>query len=250
LNGNYNDIHRFHDTGVNVVEELGILTLSQWFSEMIMPPYLHPEVLLNYPIKEYPPYLKNRILDYTEVALKKLAYINKDSPKPFMVCKAIEPFLFDIVELEKRFPNAKYITLTRDPKKQICSRYSFYEAQQVISHKFVLDKKKWGEIIAQRTHEGTEYIMRYFFREQSKRKNCLALTFTEFVKDLPATYTKIYDFIGADFKGTEFEEIVKQEVEDHKKFKGARKYKNVKFEDFQIDEEKFNKMFAEYYTYC
>ena len=27
LNGNYNDIHRFHDTGVDVVEELGKLTM-------------------------------------------------------------------------------------------------------------------------------------------------------------------------------------------------------------------------------
>ena len=99
-------------------------------------------------------------------------------------------------------------------------RYSFYEAQQVISHKFALDKKKWGEIIALRTREGTENVMRYFFREQSKQKNCLALTFTEFVKDLPATYAKIYDFIGSEYRGSEFEEIVKQEVEDHKKFKG------------------------------
>merc|ERR1719356_2001338 len=35
LNGNFNDIHRFHDTGVDTVEELGTSTLSQWFSEMV-----------------------------------------------------------------------------------------------------------------------------------------------------------------------------------------------------------------------
>lgn len=248
LNGNYNDIHRFHDTGVKVVEELGILTLSQWCNEMTMPPYYHPEIILNYPITEFPSYLKERVLDYTELALKKFAYVNADKNKPFMVCKAIEPFLFDVAGLEKRFPNAKFITLTRDPKKQICSRFSFYQAQEKISHDLELDVPRWGDIITTRTRESAEFVMQYFFRE--KRKNRLSLTFNEFVADLPKTYAKIYDFIGAQYEGSEFEGIVKQEVEKHKEFKGARKYKNVKFEDFGLDEEKVSQMFAEYNTYC
>lgn len=248
LNGNFNDIHRFHDTGVNVVEELGNLTLSQWFNEMIMPPYFHPDILENYPIAKFPKYLKQRILDYAVIAIKKFAYLHKDEGHPFLVCKTIEPHIFDVNELEKRFPNAKFITLVRDPKKQICSRFSFYAAQQKISHDLDIDTQKWGGIISERTRESSEFVMQYFFRE--KRKNCLALTFQEFIADLPKTYAKIYDFIGAKYEGSNFEAIVKKEVEEHKKFSGKRKYKNVKFEDFKIDEEKFQESFAEYYSYC
>jgi hypothetical protein len=133
LNGNFNDIHRFHNTGVDVVEELGNLTLSQWFNEMIMPPYFHPDILENYPIPAFPKYLKQRILDYAVIAIKKFAYLNQDKNYPFLVCKAIEPHIFDVNELQKRFPNAKFITLVRDPKKQICSRFSLFGANEDLS---------------------------------------------------------------------------------------------------------------------
>lgn len=246
--GGYSDIHTYHDTGVDVVEELGIMTLSQWFSEMIMPPYFHPDLLKHYPIPEFPEYLRQRILDYAALAIRRFAYMHRTKETKMVVCKAIEPFLFQVPELQKRFPNAKFITLTRDPKKQICSRFSFYSAQMKASHNYDCDKKEWGNIISTRTRDAVEFVMQHFFRES--HSNRLGLTFKEFVGDLSATYSVIYKFLGFGYKGTPFEQIVKDEIEEHKKFKGKRKYSNVKFEDFGIDETKFSEMFAEYNTYC
>lgn len=214
LNGNYNDIHRFHNTGVSVVEELGTLTLSQWFNEMIMPPYFHPELLLHTPIESLSPYLKERILDFMERTVRKWVYGSRKE-ETVVLLKGIEPFLWDIKKLEERFPGSKFITLTRDPKKQICSRYSFYEAQQETSHGYKMDKKLWGKVISDRTRIGVEPVMEYFYR--NPEPNRLALTFTEFVSDLDKTYEKIYDFIGLDYVGTPFQETVKKSIEEHKK---------------------------------
>merc|ERR1712062_551246 len=213
-----------------------------------MPPYFHPELLLHYPIPEFPEYLRTRILDYTALVIRKFAYVNKKKQTTMLVCKAIEPFLFQVPELEKRFPNAKFITLTRDPKKQIVSRYTFYNAQEKSSHEYDMKKKLWGDVLATRTREGVEFVMQHFFRE--KHPNRLGLTFKEFVADLSVTYATIYKFLGEDYYGTPFEQVVKDEIEEHKKFKGKRKYANIKFEDFGLDETKFEEMFAEYNTYC
>ena len=214
---------------------------------MIMPPYFHPELLLFTPIESLSPYLKERILDFAERTIRKWVYGSKKTEQ-IVLLKGIEPFLWNIEKLEERFPGSKFITLTRDPKKQICSRFSFYAAQQITSHNFEMDKKIWGKEISNRTRHGVEPIMQHFYR--NPKPNRLALTFTEFVSDLDKTYKKIYDFIGCEYVGTPFQEIVKKSIEDHKKFKGKREYKNVNFEEFCLDEEEFQTTFEEYYTYC
>lgn len=70
---------------------------------MIMTPYFHPELLRNHPLKEMSPYFKNRVLDYTDSVIRKFVYFHKDSDHmERLVLKAIEPFIFDVRELEKR----------------------------------------------------------------------------------------------------------------------------------------------------
>merc|ERR1740123_1200604 len=138
---------------------------------MIMPPYFHPEILMHYPIEEIPLYLKKRILDYANLVIRKCAYNHQDKNAELMVCKAIEPFLFDVKILHELFPEAQFVTLTRDPAKQITSRYSFYQAQQLTSHKYQMDPKVWGMLISKRTQFAVEFIMQYFYRENNKYSN-------------------------------------------------------------------------------
>ncbi|XP_065900382.1 uncharacterized protein [Dysidea avara] len=146
---------------------------------------------LNEPIDEE---LLKSIMLFTKYVIKKVAYC-RGKPKQHVLLKG--HFLLIAKALEQQYPDAKFVTVVRNPANRLCSYVNLIKVtvnDSVYKMKYGLFPTTWRVIRDHVIPTQIAYCEQEMLFYKDPADNKLVIPFTMYVNNLSATLQRIYSF--------------------------------------------------------
>ena len=188
-------------------------------------------------------------IELNDCIMKKVMY-HRGSSKQQMFVKT--HLLMVARELEQRYEGAKFLTMVRDPTKQLCSFINFVKvvsADGPMRRSLNIFPATWRStrdcILGTQLFFCEEEMI--FYEENSKNK--LALSFDTYVKNLAGTLQRVYSFLNIPVSPELLSKATELQKSSHDRTKRRTTYDpkyNRSLSSLGIDEEKLKEFLSDY----
>ena len=188
-------------------------------------------------------------IEFNDHIMKKVMY-HRGSPKQRMFIKT--HLLMVARELEQRYEGAKFLTMVRDPPKQL---FSFINFVKVVSADGPMQRSLNLIPVTWRLARDCIFETQLFFCKEEmifyeeKCKNKLAISFDSYVKNLAGTLQHIYSFFNIPISAELLSKAAELQKSSHDRTKRRSAYDpkyNRSLSSLGIDEEKLREYLSDY----
>lgn len=224
-----------HKVGLNEPEEDGHVLFHIWSSYDLLAFFPFPNLVKRYIYydEQVPAEDKERDMSYYHEVLKRHVFTH-DGKRYVSKNPSYSP---KVRTLHKKFPDAKFINLVRNPLQVIPSSISLFsnhwqtygdpEARYPLKETVIEHSKYW-------------YLYPHRYLKHLPSEQYIRVRYKDLVADPKGTVEEIYQNFG--FKiSPEYEQVLQREAEKAKKFKSKHKYS---LKEMGLNKQRINKEFA------